>query len=122
MDSDSRSRSSRRPASFQRGPVATAARGGGSAESGARSPTLRSAAAIHLADSQAPSGRGGGLLGPVPAGAWLLGGLGAGPCREVMSPCRKEPQRRFSTSSRNAELSIIAIGDAGVTAKLLVVD
>jgi len=33
-----------------------------------------------------------------------------------------EPQRRLSISSRNAELSIIAIGDGGVTAKLLVVD
>jgi len=39
-----------------------------------------------------------------------------------MGGCPKEPQRRFSISSRNAELSIIAIGDGGVTAKLLVVD
>ena len=39
-----------------------------------------------------------------------------------MGACRREPQRRFSISSRNAELSIIAIGDGGVTAKLLVVD
>ncbi|HAC46103.1 MAG TPA: hypothetical protein DCF65_08550, partial [Chloroflexi bacterium] len=32
------------------------------------------------------------------------------------------PHRRFSSSSRNAELLIIASGDGGVTAKLLVVD
>src|SRR5260221_12473173 len=39
-----------------------------------------------------------------------------------MGACPIEPQRRFSSSSRNAELSIIALGDGGVTAKLLVVD
>src|SRR5260221_6690252 len=39
-----------------------------------------------------------------------------------MGACPIEPQRRFSSSSRNAELSIIALGDGGVTARLLVVD
>src|SRR2546428_13797528 len=39
-----------------------------------------------------------------------------------MGACRTEPERRFSISSRNAELSIIASGDGGMTAKLLVVD
>src|SRR5216683_1508663 len=39
-----------------------------------------------------------------------------------MGGCPREPQRRFSISSRNAEVSIIAIGDGGATAKLLVVD
>src|SRR5216684_8244233 len=39
-----------------------------------------------------------------------------------MSVCPAWPHQRFSSSSRNAELSIIAIGDGGVTARLLVVD
>src|SRR6266851_8512309 len=39
-----------------------------------------------------------------------------------MSVCSAWPHQRFSSSSRNAELLIIASGDGGVTAKLLVVD
>ena len=39
-----------------------------------------------------------------------------------MGVFRAAPQQRLSISSRNAELSIMAIGDGGVTAKLLVVD
>src|SRR6266849_11132446 len=39
-----------------------------------------------------------------------------------MSVCSAWPHHRFSSSSRNAELLIIASGDGGVTAKLLVVD
>jgi DNA-binding response OmpR family regulator len=39
-----------------------------------------------------------------------------------MSVCSAWPHQRFSSSSRNAELPIIAGGDGGVTARLLVVD
>src|SRR6266851_3616438 len=39
-----------------------------------------------------------------------------------MSVCPAWPHQRFSSSSRNAELLIIASVDGGLTAKLLVVD
>src|SRR2546428_3693352 len=39
-----------------------------------------------------------------------------------MGACRTEPERRFSISSRNAELSIIESGDGGMAAKLVDVD
>src|ERR1700716_568983 len=82
----------------------------------------RSVAAVHPGGRRAPSGRDRGLLGPVPAGAWFLGGLGAGPWLEVMGVPVAAPQRRFSDSSRNPELPIMLWGLGGVTTKLLVVD
>src|SRR5260370_40473768 len=82
----------------------------------------RSAGQTHHAGSRGPSGRGTALPGPVPAAAWLLGGLGAGPWREFVGVLANAPHRRISSSSRNAELSIMAVGMGGMTAKLLVVD
>src|ERR1700737_1333804 len=112
MDSGFRSRSSQPRAVARRGLVEKVASVGGSAESGARSLMRRSAAARRLAESPGPSDRGKGLLGPVPVGAWLLGGLEAGPWREVMDRWRRGPHRRFSNSSRSAELPIMALGMA----------
>src|SRR5260370_9191278 len=82
----------------------------------------RSAGQTHHAGSPGSSGRGTALPGPVPAAAWLLGGLGAGPWREFVGVLANAPHRRISSSSRNAELSIMAVGMGGTTAKLLAVD
>src|SRR3989442_14253286 len=117
MDSGSQSRSSLPRVVVRRELVERVASADGSAKTGGRSLTRRSAAARPLEGSPAPSGRGIGPLGPVPAGAWLLAGLEGGPWREVTKRRRSGPHRRFSDFSKKAEIRINGVGVAGGTRK-----
>src|SRR2546427_7620931 len=109
MDSGSQSWSSLPRVVVRRGLVERVASADGSAKTGGRSLTRRSAAARPLEGSPAPSGRGIGPLGPVPAGAWLLAGLEGGPWREVTKRRRSGPHRRVHGFPHNPGLPTIAI-------------
>src|SRR2546428_11992801 len=113
MDSGSQSRSSLPRVVVRRELVERVASADGSAKTGGRSLTRRSAAARPLGGSPAPSGRGIGPLGPVPAGAWLLAGLEGGPWREVTKRRRSGPHRRFSDFPRKTQIPLMEIGVGG---------
>src|SRR3989442_5033346 len=118
MDSGSQSRSSLPRVVVRRGLVERVASADGSAKTGGRSLTRRSAAARPLEGSPAPSGRGIGPLGPVPAGAWLLAGLEGGPWREVTKRRRSGPHRRICEFPTKAVIRIIALGVAAGAPKI----
>src|SRR3989442_16000097 len=113
MDSGSQSRSSLPRVVVRRELVERVASADGSAKTGGRSLTRRSAAARPLEGSPAPSGRGIGPLGPVPAGAWLLAGLEGGPWREVTKRRRSGPHRRRLAFLRKSAKPINAWGRGG---------